>query len=101
MGLLVLYTRPSIYLVFVDFGTAIPIHTSTLLENVFHTCSCAFFVAPEHHTEHHTLLRLNACVECVESLHSNVCWSCVCGVLCGRCMLLYMYGMLNELMNCH
>ena len=35
--------QPSIYLVCVVFGTAIPT-SSTLLENAFHTCLCALLL---------------------------------------------------------
>ena len=46
----VLCTLPSIYLVCVVFGTAIPT-SFYILENVFHTCLHAFFAVLQYHTE--------------------------------------------------
>ena len=45
----VLCTLPSIYLVCVVFGTAIPT-SFYILENVFHTCLHAFFAVLQYHT---------------------------------------------------
>ena len=49
-GGVVLCTLPSIYLVCVVFGTAIPTSFYIFLENVFHTCLHAFFAVPQYHT---------------------------------------------------